>query len=210
MLDPVTDYTVSGRVVTFLTPFIKGSQIFADYKVLRITSSPIEAHAYSYNNTLIPGVVIAFGNRLLPHDKIAIVVTDSRVPSHEEYGGHYELSFDLDVISRDTDQGEKIADFAAIELLKKKDKLCGEGLSITEGPTLSGQSEEVYDEEGELHYFMSSFNLSILTDWSYYKALPLTIYQVLPITTIMSQTKLVTTFSEKDPYMPDLETEKLF
>jgi hypothetical protein len=173
------DYEINGKVITFLTPFLPYTTIYADYKVLKETKGPYDFEAYASNNTIIPGVVLAFGNQLQKGDRCAIIVTDKRTPAFEEYGGHYEITLDIDAIARDTTQCEQIADFSIMTLLNKKVLFENDGLTFIDGPTLGSQSEEIYDEEGDEYYYTNSFNITFLTDWAYYIPLPLDIAQVI-------------------------------
>ena len=68
----------------------------------------------------MPGVVLAFGKRAQKGDKVAVVVYPDRVEAAIAHGGRFETSFDLDVISRDTNQMEEIADLTWLDLWGQK------------------------------------------------------------------------------------------
>jgi len=175
-----TEYERDGQAITLLDPLLKGTRVFADYKVIVGSSGPHPFTSFYSDNTIIPGVVLAFGNRIKVGDKCAIIVTPERGPAFEEYGGHFIMSFDLDSIAvKDSTQSEQINDYAIMSLLRDKLKFEDDGLTIVDGPTIGGESEDVYDEEGDEHYFSNSFSVSFQTDWAYYKPLPITVSQVV-------------------------------
>jgi hypothetical protein len=178
------DYTVEAQVITFTTPFQAGTSIIADYKVWDGFIGEFAIEAYTAYNQIIPGVVIAFGNRLKVGDRCAIVVTPTRTAAFQEYGGHFNMSFDLDIIARDPKQAEQISDFSVMALLDKKELFEDDGLTLNEGPSQGGEAEDVYDEEGNENYHTQSVKVGYLTDWAYYKPLPITIAQILPVRVI--------------------------
>lgn len=180
-LEEGVDYEVDGQVITFLSPFLPNTVILADYKILVDSKGPFTFSSFSSDNEIIPGVVLAFGNQLSVGDKSAIMIMNARGPAFKEYGGHFTIDMDVDAIAvRDSEQSEQINDFAVMSLLKKKSILEGEGLTMANGPSIGGESEEVYDEEGDEYYFTNSFSVSFQTDWAYYEPLPLTVSQVVP------------------------------
>jgi len=203
ILEEGVDYDQDGNKITFLSPFVEKTTILADYKVLTGSNGPHTFNSFGSNNSILPGVVLAFGHKLLKGDKCAVVITDRRGPAFNEYGGHYTMSFDIDAIAvKDSEQAEQVADDAVMTFLKKKSQFEDVGLTMVDGPSLGGESEEVYDEEGDEYYFSNSFSISFQTDWSYYEPLPLQVSQVV-VSTVYEQ---IVTRSERR----ELDIEKFF
>jgi hypothetical protein len=125
-------------------------------------------------------VVLAFGKRARVGDKLAVVVYPDRVDAANAYGGRFDVTFELDVVSQDTNQVEEIADLVTMYLWgEKRPILSDEGIEIT-NVSLGGESEEPYDETGDLNYYISSLTVEIQADWEIHLPLPLTISRIAP------------------------------
>ena len=164
--------------IHFLATHHPGTTIIASYRYTTPSIGPIEFHWNMADWQTLPGVVLAFGKRACPGDKVAVVVTQDREDTAQAYGGKFEMSFDLDVIATDPLQMEEIADFAVMSLWsEKKPKLELEGIEIID-ISLGGESEETYDENADIYYYMSSISLQMRADWEVHVPLPLTISKV--------------------------------
>jgi hypothetical protein len=62
---------------------------------------------------------------------------------------------------------------------EKRPILSTEGIEIT-NVTMGGESEEQYDETGDLFYYQASLSLEIQTDWEIHLPLSLTISRIAP------------------------------
>lgn len=171
--DYTVDYT-SGEV-RFLTRFYPNSTVEADYFYAGPTTGP---HKFKWNSAdfvTIPGVVLAFGKRARKGDKVAVRVYEERVDTAKAYGGKFEVSFELTVISQDPIQMEEIADFTVMSLLgEKKDLLEYEGIEILD-ISIGGETEEQYDETGDLFFYNASISVQLRADWEVHIPIPLTI-----------------------------------
>lgn len=172
-----SDYTVDyeTREIHFLTGFFPGSLITADYRYAAPSIGPINWSWNTANWTTLPGVVLAFGKRGRVGDKQAVVVYSDRVETAQAYGGRFDASFDLDVISRDPIQVEEIADLVFMYLWgEKRSSLSFEGIELTD-TAMGGEAEETYDEAAELFYFNYSMTVAIQSDWEMHLPLPFTV-----------------------------------
>jgi len=171
------DYTVDyeAQEVRFLTGFFPGSLITGDYRYAAPSIGPIQ---WSWNTAdwkTLPGVVLAFGKRGRSGDKQAVVIYSDRVETAQAYGGRFDASFDLDVISRDPIQMEEIADLVFMYLWgEKRSALSFEGIELTD-TSMGGEAEETYDEAAELFYYNYSMNVAIQSDWELHLPLPYTV-----------------------------------
>lgn len=174
------DYTVdydTGRV-TFITILPANTQVSADYRWAGESIGPVAFQWNQANWTTLPGVVLAFGKRSAPKQKVAVVVYQDRIDAAEAYGGKFEVSFDFDVIARDPMQMEEIADLTTMYLLAdKKSQLEFEGIEILD-VSMGSEAEEIADETGENFFYQASMSLQLRADWEVHVPLPLVISKI--------------------------------
>lgn len=171
------DFTVDYATgeIQFKTRMYPNSTVVADYFYAAPSIGPVEFKWNSADFTTLPGVVLAFGKRAQVGDKLAVRVYGERVDTAKAYGGKFEVSFDLDVISQDPIQMEEIADFAVMSLWgDRKDRLEYEGIEILEA-SMGGEAEEQYDETGDLFFYNASLTVQLRADWEAHIPMPLTI-----------------------------------
>lgn len=180
MLVEGTDYTIDYRTgaVSFLTRFAPNDLVVADYRYPVASLGPIEFQWNTSDFRTLPGVVMAFGKRAKVGDKVAIRVTADREHVALAYGGKFELSLDLDVLSQDTTATEELADLVLMCFwAEKKAFLEFEGIEVVD-INIGGEAEETYDETAELNYYTASLSLQLRADWEVHTPLPLTISKV--------------------------------
>jgi len=174
------DYKVNYEdgAITFIKTFSPNVVINGDYRYAVKTIGPIKFQWNQADFTTLPGVVLAFGKRAVKGDKVAVVVYPDRVDAANAYGGKWEVTFELNVISQDPIQMEEITDFAIMSMWGvKKPLLEYEGLEIMD-ISMGGEVEEQYDETADLMYYNSSISLQMRADWEIHIPLPLTISKV--------------------------------
>ncbi len=179
-----TDYTVdyNSGALTLLAAFGAGSTLSADYRYAGTSIGPLPFYWNTPNSTALPGVVLAFGKRAEDGQKVAVVVYEDRVDAAKAFGGKFEVSFDLDVISRDTMQMEEIADLTMMYLwAHKKERLEFEGIEILD-VSMGGEAEEIADETGDEYFYQASLSVQLRADWEAHVPLPLTISKVTQTT----------------------------
>ena len=180
LLTEGVDYQVDYETgaITFLRSFSPNVVLNAGYRYTAPSIGPIQFQWNQADFKTLPGVVLAFGKRAVKGDKVAIFVYPDRVDTANAYGGKWEMTFELQVVSQDAIQMEEITDFAIMSLWGiKKPILEFEGIEITD-ISMGGESEEQYDETADLMYYNSSINLSMRADWEIHVPLPLTIRKV--------------------------------
>jgi hypothetical protein len=152
--------------ITLTTPLTGGRWLQADYRYQAESSGPYPIHEMHGNNVAVPGVVIAFGRRAEAGDQVAVVVHDIRRPAYMEYGGKWELSLDCDVMSRDVHSQQEIVDQTVMYLWGVlRSHLSHQGIEITD-VTMGGESEDIYDENGDDYFYNANFTITCQTDWS--------------------------------------------
>jgi len=152
--------------ITFYNVFPKDFKISVAYRAPGEILGPFEIKANESNVTAIPGVVIAFGNKITPGDKQAVMVEENRIHVADEYGGKWEITVSLLVTSRDLMAQEEIADLILHYLWhEKKNDLDALGLTIT-NISHGGESEETYHENTSEQDFTANIDITMLTDWS--------------------------------------------
>lgn len=172
----------TGRI-ELLTAHALNSSITADYRYAAPSVGPVEFRWNTSNSSVLPGVVLAFGKRAKAGDKVAVVVYPDRVDTANAYGGKFEASFDLDVITRDSIQVEEIADLVFMYLwAQKKGLLENEGIEVLD-VAMGGEAEEVVDETGDNYSYQITMSVQLRADWELHVPLPLTISRVTPVLT---------------------------
>lgn len=159
-----------------------GRMLSADYRYPGASTGPHILVPGRSNNTAIPGCVLAFGRRNEKGDRLAVVVQPIRSPAALEYGGKWELTLDFDVTARDVYAQQDIADQTVIYLWGVlRSYLSSEGIELTD-VSLGGESEEIFDENGDDYFYNSSFTVTVQTDWSVHVPLNIFLRQVAPLT----------------------------
>jgi hypothetical protein len=179
-----TDYNVdyTNGALELIRRFDPNSILTAEYRYADTSIGPVEFYWNMADHKTLPGVVLAFGKRAEMGQKVAVVVYQDRVDAAQAFGGKFEVNFDVDVISRDTDQMEEIADLLVMYLIsEKKTRLEFEGIEILDA-SMGGEAEELYDETGDTYFYTASMSIQLRADWEVHVPLPLTISRVTPMT----------------------------
>jgi hypothetical protein len=173
------DYSVdyATGLIQFLKPTPVGSNIYADYRYQMPEQGPFQFKSEEFNVSALPGVVIAFGDRIQDCDEMDIVITDDRTDVADIYGGKFETNFSLIVFTRDTEDREKMSDYVIIKILERQNALGFEGLELLD-ISPGGEEEEVYNAETDDYFYQSSISMSFRVDWELQKSLPIVMYRV--------------------------------
>jgi len=154
----------TGELV-LVNPLAEGDKLAASYQVPGTTIGPVVFKENMSNNTALPGVVLAFGRRIEVGDRVVVIVGQTRENVARVFGGRWDISFTLDCVSRDSIQRDEIADECLIALwINKKPILEADGILLSD-IGMSGESEEVYDENTDDYYFKSTIDFTVQTDW---------------------------------------------
>jgi len=169
--DYTVDYGTGAINLTLRAP--PSSTLTADYRYTVPSIGPVDFYWNRSDHTTLPGVVMAFGKRAVTGDKVAIVVYENRVEAARAFGGKFEVSFDLDIITQDPNQMEEIADLSIMYLWgERKPELESEGIEIVD-ISMGGEAEESYDETGDTYFYNASISLQLRADWEIHVPLPL-------------------------------------
>jgi len=169
-LRPNTDYSIGADGVTIylMTPLNNGQALSADYRIAGATTGPWKVEAQSGLHKVIPGVVLVFGRNYTQGDRWAVIVSQTREPAYQEFGGKWELSVDIDIIARDVNSQAEIADRTTMFLWTiLRPNLIDEGIDIQDVST-GGESEEIYDENGDDYFYNASLSMTVQTDWFFW------------------------------------------
>lgn len=206
LLESGVDYTLGPKgQITFNQPFPPTTFITADYRYPVDSIGPLPFRWNASNTTALPGVVLAFGKRSEQGQKVAVVVYQDRVDAAQAFGGKFEVSFDLDILARDTVQVEEIADLAYMYLwANKKPVLELEGIEIVD-ISIGGEGEEAIDETGQNFQYTISISLQLRADWEVHVPLPLTISKLTPETNQVASGLFYETYPVLAGRSPDYE-----
>lgn len=173
--------------LTLIQPITGGRWLQADYLYPIDTLGPFPIYEMHANNLAIPGVVLAFGTRIVTGDQMAVVVQDIRRPAALEYGGQWELSLDFDVTATGVYQQQDILDASVMYIWGVlRPQMSDQGLEITD-LSLGGESEEVRDETGDDYIYNATFSVTCRTSWSLHVPLDAWLRQAAPLTVAQSK-----------------------
>ena len=161
----LSEFSLNGGVVTLLEEVPRGLKLRAFYTEETQQVGPFKVKPAVAYRDIIQGVVISFGRRLQKGDQMAVIVAEQREQVAHEYGGRWDVSVDINLITRDVHSQADIADQTAVWLWAQlRPKLTNLGLEISD-VSLGGESEEVYDDNGDDYFYTASMSFSIQVDW---------------------------------------------
>lgn len=166
-LEPGVDFSVSSSgLITLLNPVLGHTQLFSSYNVEGPDLGPFPVVGqYQAESQALPGVVLAFGNRIVGSDAHIIKVNKEREPVAKVYGGHYEMSISLIVDSLDPQTTMEISDYIVDKVWADKRQLLeNEGITITQFEP-SSESEESYEDTIGKVYFLTDISCQVITEW---------------------------------------------
>jgi hypothetical protein len=167
-LERGVDYTITvDGVITFINPLPVSVTLYATYRWIGDELGPFNLPEgdFEYNNTALPGVIMSFGSERILGDKNVIIVYPKRETAAKVYSGHWTMTFDIDVVSRDTEQLPELTDHIINDLWSyKRLKLIMEGITM-ESLDPSGEVEDVYDENTGDQFYKHVLSLTLLTEW---------------------------------------------
>jgi hypothetical protein len=160
------EFTRDGDKITLAQPLTAGTSISADYRYAGESRGPFKYKENYSNVDAIPGAILVFGRRVEVGDKMAVIVQPKRDLAYQEYGGKWEMSVDIEVLARDVYAQQEISDQSLVYLWAiLRTLLSKEGIEITD-VSLGGESEEVYDENGDDYFYNGSLSISLTTEWA--------------------------------------------
>lgn len=180
MLVPGQDYDLAADgTITFKAPLRKGTTLLAKYRWQGDLRGPFPISGeYTYNDTAIRGVVLAFGSRVIAGDRHFVQVNRHREPMASVSGGHYDMSFDIMVYTRDPLSLAELTDHLISDLWgNRKDDLISEGFTL-KGVDPSGEAEESYDDAAGIMYFQHNISISMMTEWKKFSPYVVTIDKI--------------------------------
>lgn len=169
--------------LTVVEPLPPNTYLMVTYRYPAASTGPWKIQENFAHKMAIPGVTLAFGRRIEKGDILAVVVHSRRQPTALEYGGKWDISLDFDVVARDPYAQQEITDATIMYLWGvARNRLSTEGIEIT-NVSMGGETEEIYDENGDDYFYNASFSVQTMTDWSIRVPLSATIRRVVPLTT---------------------------
>lgn len=186
---------VTGEI-NFLQPIPEGTWVVADYRFPQERTGPHYFGVNTYNNTAIPGAILAFGRRAFKGDRFAVIVQNPRAPSAFEFGGRWSTTMELDLFARDVHEQREMVEMSAIFLEGPlRQRLADEGILIQE-TSLGGESENIYDDTAEDFFYNGSISLTIETEWFMWVPLAKVIRSASPFT--VEEAKRLASLSEEE------------
>lgn len=193
-----SEYTANPATgeITLLRSLSPDSSLWVDYRYPKPNTGPFEAHENRANNQAIPGVTLFFGTRRQDGDKLAIEITKSRTAVAEEYGGRWRVSLEVEIFSRDKVVCRRMVDQSLVYLWGiARSYLVNEGIMVQD-ISAGGESEEIYDDVGELYYYNSSLSIDVEVEWAIHVPLGATMKQFLPMSA--EEAKLLSSMTDEE------------
>jgi len=163
-----TNYTADPATgeITLIDELAEDEFLSADYRCAGETTGPWKVFENRALTEPLPGVVLAFGRRITPGDRCAVVVQEKRTISALEYGGRWDLTLDVDVIARDPVAQREILDQTWLYLwATARPRLSTQGIEIL-SVSGGGETEEIYDENADDWFYNASLSVQLQTDWA--------------------------------------------
>lgn len=177
------DYTIDYNLgkVLFKTDPNEFGILTIDYQTLGTQKGPFKIGRFETNNNAIPGVILAFGDRIQKGDEQVVVISHSPEEVANCYTGRWNSSMEIICVGQDPDQQERLLDFVISTLWADwQDPLVNEGIEI-QTYTMSGESEDLEMEIPEEYNFTGGISLEITTDWHMETPLISTIRGITPV-----------------------------
>lgn len=161
-IDYTTGQILFNDLVTDFTPIV------VDYQSLCPQMGPFTTEYYKLHNDALPGVILAFGDRLKVNDEQVVVVTKEDKDIAKVFGGRWVMDFEIIGLAQDPDQQERLVDYVVTSLWAEyQDALTNEGIVIRDF-TLSGEAEDLEVEIPEEYNFTGGISFSMEADWEVY------------------------------------------
>ncbi len=140
---------------------------------LRVIQPPqvgLTASKVSGNLTVMPGLMVVFGDKVEVNDQCAILVSPAVCETYEIYGGKEQVSFDLTFKSNDYLTSFELASMARNYLrVQSRDRLTSLGVHIQKVST--ADQGDAKDENGVTSTFKSVLSVEAWVDWEYHNPL---------------------------------------
>jgi len=174
------DYSIDyekGEIV-FNESVLQYEPIVVDYQIRMPQVGPFKTEYYSINNIAIPGIVLAFGDRIKVGDEQVVVVEKEYTTTSKVFGGRWLLDVDIMGLALDSDQQERVVDYAITSLWAEyQDILANEGIVIRDFG-LTGETEDLEVEIPEEYNYTGGIAFSIEVDWEIHVPLISTLRRV--------------------------------
>lgn len=172
--------TETGQI-NLTDPLPSGLYLSADYRYSGGTSERYAIESDRAHYQALPGVILAFGRRITPGDRIAIVVVPIREDVAREYGGRWDLSVEIELWARDVDDQREMTDLMLAWLSTVlRDQLVQQGIEIS-SVDFGGETEEPYDDNADDYFYGATISLQTQTDWQMHSPLPIRIKRAFPL-----------------------------
>ncbi len=162
------DYNIDNEKgeIVFINPVEdEFDELMIDYQIVGDTTQEYDIKMYEYNNTAIPGVLMAFGDRLKVGDEQVVIVEKEYREVARVMTGRWMLNADIFIIAQDADTQERLADYLITKLWADWEaNLIDDGIYVHDF-SLGGETEDLEVEIAEEYNFTSNIGVTIDVDW---------------------------------------------
>lgn len=161
--------TVKGNTVALTTPLPPGGWCRYDLRTL-VGEKTLTAKKMAANLNLVPGMRIAVGDRVVPGDQCAIIVSPGVCETYHVYGSKDNVGFTLDIKANDPSTASELCELLKAELLiHRRSRIEADGLTILEASRSLISDQR--DRSGTAPRWVASLSCSALADWRVFKPL---------------------------------------
>jgi|CXWL01.1.fsa_nt_gi hypothetical protein len=129
-----------------------------------ITNIPFSKN--SVDPVSLPGIVIAFGERIVLNDQQVVYVSSPDKPAcYDVSGGQYDLSFDVTCFAQDPGMQERLVDYVSLWLWEDRVELERDHLILNEPMSLGGEATDLEVSISNVPYFQASLTVPVKTNW---------------------------------------------
>lgn len=167
----IVDYS-NGKITITAPDQIPPYDLYISYNWAGEQVDDIPFESGQSSNQIVPGAIIAFGEKVQVGSVGVVGVMKNREIVAEIFGGKWNVSMSLNCFARDPDTIQEISDWlSGVILAYLKPRLDLDGQALTDF-SFGGKARTVYMEGGE-EYYSRSLSFSLLTDWEAYRPLPI-------------------------------------
>lgn len=146
---------------------LKTETLVVEYLVAGTVQSNIPFNKNTIDVSSLPGIVLAFGERIFEGDQQVIYVgnqTDPCIARYDVYGGQWALNVELTCYAQDPGMQERLLDYTSTWLWQQRVELENSNITITD-IGLGGESTDLEVTVSKTPFFSASMSVDALVDW---------------------------------------------
>lgn len=133
------------------------------------------------NNKAIPGVVLAFGDRVAIGDRQVVIIQEERSTTHIVKGGVHTIDVELAFTAKDLDTLGAMVDIASMFFwATDKDRFDDEYDVMIQELSIGSEAAEMYDDTTGEYEYVNTISMTCMCSWNVFYPLPRIISIIWP------------------------------